>query len=328
MVSTYPTTIPAAIQEPPIVEELRSFFSRLDDSELLKTLTGPMRRGPKGHGMPVLWRCVLVKHYLGLPSTADLIRTLHQNPFVARACGIESPDSIPRKATFSRFFLRLSNYHKVLPKLREVSRALVRKHRETLPAFGERVALDSTTLKGWVNGGREEQSDPDAGWSVKKNSHARTEYTLGYKLHLLVDCESELPIAATVSAGNVHDYKGASNVLRDARRVTTKFRPRLVMADSGYSGRGLFALIKRQYRAGPIIMLNKSHKRALEKHGETQKLPEWKALYAQRQAVERCFSRLKGLRSLNHITLQGKRKVTVHCYLSLIVMQACYNLPV
>ena len=40
------------------------------------------------------------------------------------------------------------------------------------------------------------------------------------------------------------------------------------------------------------------------------------------QAVERCFSLLKGLRSLNNITLQGKQKVTVHCYLSLIVMQA------
>jgi hypothetical protein len=52
------------------------------------------------------------------------------------------------------------------------------------------------------------------------------------------------------------------------------------------------------------------------------KFPEWKALYSQRQAVERCFSRLKGLRSLNNITLQRLPKVTVHIYLSLIVMQA------
>ncbi len=69
-------------------------------------------------------------------------------------------------------------------------------------------------------------------------------------------------------------------------------------------------------------MLNAGHKRLAAKYGEEQKLPEWKALYSQRQAVERCFSRLKGLRSLNNITLQGRAKVTVHCYLSLIVMQA------
>ena len=48
-------------------------------------------------------------------------------------------------------------------------------------------------------------------------------------------------------------------------------------------------------------------------------------MYAQRQALERCFSRLKGLRSLNNITLQGKAKVTAHCYLSLIVMQAAFE---
>ena len=42
----------------------------------------------------------------------------------------------------------------------------------------------------------------------------------------------------------------------------------------------------------------------------------------QRQAVERAFSRLKGQRSLNRITVRRRRKVTVHCYLSLIAMQA------
>ena len=50
--------------------------------------------------------------------------------------------------------------------------------------------------------------------------------------------------------------------------------------------------------------------------------PEWKAVYKQRQAVERAFSRLKGQRSLNHITVRRRRKVTAHCYLSLIAMQA------
>lgn len=50
--------------------------------------------------------------------------------------------------------------------------------------------------------------------------------------------------------------------------------------------------------------------------------PEYKALYSQRQSVERAFSRLKGQRSLNHITTRGLRKVTLHCYLSLIAIQA------
>ncbi len=244
MVSTYSITAPAAIQEPPIVKELQALFSRLDDSELLRELTGPARRGPKGYDMSILWRCVVTKHHLGLPSTAALIRTLHQNPFVARACGIATPDNIPHKATFSRFYLRLSK-RTPLTELKNVSRSLVRRHYGELPAFGERVALDSTTLKGWVNGGKPRPSDSAAGWSVKKNSHGKTEYTLGYKLHLLVDCESELPIAANVSAGNVNDAKRASNVLSEARYTYRRFKPRATMADKQYSGRKLFGLIRR-----------------------------------------------------------------------------------
>ena len=44
-------------------------------------------------------------------------------------------------------------------------------------------------------------------------------------------------------------------------------------------------------------------------------------MYSQRQAVERAFSRLNGQRSLNHITVRRRRKVTLHCYLALIAMQ-------
>ena len=83
-------------------------------------------------------------------------------------------------------------------------------------------------------------------------------------------------------------------------------------------------LVRRQYRATPIIDVNPSHKRILGPayQGDFYRTPEWNALYKQRPAVERVFSRLKGQRSLNHITVRRLRKVTAHCYLSLIAMQA------
>ena len=51
------------------------------------------------------------------------------------------------------------------------------------------------------------------------------------------------------------------------------------------------------------------------------KTEEWAALYRLRGAVERAFSRLKGQRALNKITVRRKGKVTLHCYLSEIAMQ-------
>lgn len=320
------STIPAEAKQPPIVAKLQAVFDSLEDEPLIMALIGPPRRGRKGHPPRTLWYCLITKHVLGLPSTAALIRTLEQNPFIADTCGIRSPDDIPHKSAFTRFLYKLSNYN-MAAKVKDVSRALVRKHYAELPGFGRRVAIDSTTLKGWVNGGKPVPSDPEAKWSVKKNTHGKTEFTLGWKLHLMVDTEYELPIAANVSAGNVHDVTRATNMLTEARRTYSRFHPKYVLADQGYSSRGLFRTIHHQFKSTAIIQVNRGHKRLIRELGQFQGTAEFKALYKQRTAVERAFSRLKGQRSLNNITTRRLRKVTVHCYLALIAMQATFHLP-
>lgn len=77
-------------------------------------------------------RCYVTKYVLGLPSTAALIRELNRNPYIARACGVESPDAIPHESTLSRFMARLSR-RDVLPRLKDVSRSLVRDCYATIP---------------------------------------------------------------------------------------------------------------------------------------------------------------------------------------------------
>ena len=317
----------AAATQPPIVATLQSIFASLDDEHLIEALIGPTRRGPKGHPVRTIWQCVITRYVLGLDSTRALIRLLENNPFVAEVCGIESPDQIPHESTFSRFFKRLTAW-KHIGKLKEVSRSLVRHHYAIYPGFGKRVALDSSTLKAWSNGGKTPKADTDAGWSIKKGTQGNhKEITYGYKLHLLVDAEYELPIAANVSAGNVHDSQRASNVLQEARKTTGKFHPRHLMADAGYCGRKFFALVKRQYRAIPIVQIPPSYKRLRQELGAAVNSAEYKALLKQRQAVERCFSRLKGQRALNKIRVRGRWRVTVHCYLSLIALQAVSGSP-
>ena len=317
----YGTPAGTGVQEPPVVAELHALFARLNDADLLSALQGPTRRGPRGYSPRVLWRCFVAKYALGLPSTVAMVRTLTNNPFVAEACGVSWPNGIPSEATFSRFYRRLAS-QRVLPRLKDVSRALVRECYASLPGFGRLVALDSTTLKGWSNGGKIPKADRHAGWSVKLGTQGVKEAVYGWKCHLLVDAEYELPIAANISAGNVHDQKRASNVLSEARFTYSKFRPRYLMADQGYSGAPLDHLIRRQYLATPIILQNRSHKKRKARAAQFESTPAFKALLKQRQSVERAFSRLKGQRSLNSITVRGRWKVTAHCYLSLIALQA------
>ena len=319
MVSLQHTPTTTVLQEPPIVGALQTLFNNLPDADLLIALQGPTRRGPKGHAIQALWRAFITKHYMGLGCTRELIRTLSNNPWIATPCGFDWPN-VPHEATFSRFFARIS-LRKYQHLLKDVSRALVRRHYRDLPGFGQRVALDATVLKGWSNGGKQPKADTQAGWAVKQGTQGTKEYTYGWKLHLLADCESEMPIAANVSAGNVHDSKRASNVLSEARRTYSRFHPQFVMADKGYATKALFGLIRRQYGSQPVIDLRVNQTKMAVREGKQRSLPGFKALYLQRQAVERAFSRLKGQRSLNSITVRGRMKVTTHCYLALIAMQ-------
>ena len=148
------------------------------------------------------------------------------------------------------------------------------------------------------------------------------EYTYGWKLHLLVDCEYELPIAANISPGNVHDSVRASNVLSEAKYTHRSFHPHYLMADKGYSGRAFISLVRKQYWAYPIVKINPQHRALANKWRPVTSTPEWQALYRQRTSVERVFSRLKAQWSLNHITVRGLSKVTIHCYLSMIALQS------
>ena len=95
MVSVNDTAVVLSTQRPPVVDQLEAVFTSLDDSALLAVLEGSTRRGPKGHPVETLWRCFITKYVLGMESTAELIRTLHNNPYIAHACGINSADAVP-----------------------------------------------------------------------------------------------------------------------------------------------------------------------------------------------------------------------------------------
>lgn len=95
MAVTYPSPLSVLPPVPPVIAELQAIFDTLPDSGLLAALRGPTRRGPKGHNVQSLWRCYIAFYYLGLPSVSDLVRLLHDNPYIAKACGVEGGNPKP-----------------------------------------------------------------------------------------------------------------------------------------------------------------------------------------------------------------------------------------
>jgi transposase len=318
--------------EPPIVAELQAIFDTLPDTDLLALLRGPRRRGRPGYAVDILWRCFVTYYALNIESVSALIRYLRNNPYVAAACGIWSPEDMPSQPTFSRFGSRLAKRWQLVA-VRNVQRALTQRLYDTLPGFGDVLAIDSTPMKAWSNGGKRGKrrspvrrqrarvgkvSDPDAAWWVKKNTHGQSQYTWGYKTHLLCDAVYELPIVVDVSAGNLHDVKKATSLLRQVRYAHNK-SPKYVLADSAYSSQHVRHVIRDQYLATPIIDPHPTHRLA---HKDRDRTPEWRELYKQRTGVERLNSRLKAFYRLDRIRVRGKMKVTLHALLSAVALEA------
>lgn len=241
---------------PPVYGQLRTLFEEIPDDELLKSLK-VYYAGRNGYTYQVLWRTYVAMVVLNLPSFAALIRALQNNPYIALACGIVSPNGIPSKFAYSRFMRKLQAKHsEVLVK--GIMRKLTHKCYETFPGFGNRVAIDSTDLKAWSNGGKTHKSDPDAGWIVKGGTDGRKKFVYGYKLHLLIDTALEIPIAANLTRGNLADVKQATPLMAQARKSCGFFNPEYVLCDAGYSSGLLRKALRKNYGAWPIIKSRKN----------------------------------------------------------------------
>lgn len=189
---------------------------------------------------------------------------------------------------------------------------------------GGPFSFDGTDIKGWSHGGKKSRktgqpTDPDAGWAVKSNTEGNKKYVWGYKVHLLCDTTYELPLAVSVSPGNVHDLLMAKTVLNQASSTNSKFNPDYVICDAAYSAEHLRRDIKRKWGATPVIDPNPKHLKAVAR---TPHDDVWKAIYRRRTAVERLNSRLKAFYRLNHVRTRGKQKVSLHAVLSVVVLLA------
>jgi len=303
-------------QSVPVVKQLNAISRSVPDNGLLVALKA--HTGRPGYTVKILWKTYIAMVVLGLPTFASLIRALHDNPLLAVACEITSPEGIPTKFAYSRFMRKLSQPRYVVM-VKDIMRSLTRSLYKTLPDFGKSVAIDSTDLKAWSKGNKKPVSDPDATWAAKLDTSGKKKFYYGYKLHLLADTQYEIPVVAKVTTASIHDSRIASHLLSQARFTYSKFHPQYVICDAGYSSKDLRYLIKRQYHAEPIIKVNPTHKKALSLYPETK---EWQAIYNRRTSIERLFGRLKCYRRLNNVTVRRRHKVTVHCFLSLIAVQA------
>lgn len=183
---------------------------------------------------------------------------------------------------------------------------------------GRYVAMDSSFVKTFSK----RQEFGSENWNEHKEA-------FGFKLHLLVDCQTKFPIALIVGNGIAHDSTLAIPLLQKAKRWLKK--QGYVLADKGYdSGDIVNWVVKTLHRkAGiPIKKVGKRGKNyswegayrnfQLKAKGRTLK----KSIYNRRGTIERVFSVLKRVFHLGKEETRGLIAFTKNVFLTLI----CYTL--
>lgn len=180
---------------------------------------------------------------------------------------------------------------------------------------GRFVAMDSSFVKTFS--GKEELG------SEGFNGHKKA---YGFKLHLLIDAETSLPVALTVGNGLAHDSTLAVPLLKKARPWLR--RVGYVLADKGYDDSDIVNWIVKVLEAKAGIPIRKKDERARGKQNRYGNLLNWrtkaagrafkKSIYNKRGSVERIFSTLKRVYHLGHEEMRGILNFAKNVYLALI----------
>ena len=173
-------------------------------------------------------------------------------------CGISE---MPHRSTFNRFLTRLSNHQDLVD---QALAALTNQLKAALPGFGEKIAIDSTTIRTHSSPNRPLISDPEASWTAKTHGGNQNskEWYFGYKQHMAVDATYGLPIVQYTTTARRSDSPELPKLLEKAASTHDWFAPTHVMADRGYDAMTNYTTAQK-IGAIPIIAIRSLPKKQL-----------------------------------------------------------------
>jgi hypothetical protein len=273
------------------VQYLSNFSFPLVKKFSQKTLSEQFVGGRPGYDKETLFGWLLVKKvtHWGYETIASMAGVSH--PTLIRA---------------NEFFLQKGIYQKVFVDL--VKQA----YRKGL-IVGKFVALDSSFVETFSK----KQELGSESWNDFKKGY-------GFKLHLLIDCETKFPIALIVTNGLANDGTLAIPLLKKARWWLKKCG--YVLADKGYDDGDIVDWVVRNLGAKAGIPIRKTYKGKNKDKGGNFK--NWqlkvkgrsikKSIYNRRTSVERGFSVIKRTYHLGKEETRGILNFAKNVYLALI----------
>jgi hypothetical protein len=206
-----------------------------------------------------MWNLVLAMKVFQHRTIESFRRELSRNRQLREICGLS--DSVRRKhlvppsGVFSRFVQLLKAEQGEVDRL---FASLVGRLYEELPDFGKLLAGDGKYIDSYAkrpseepNAGAGARAESDAKFSMKEyhymgndgKEHTKKETHYGFKVHVMCDVRTELPVAFAVKPGNFDERK----VLEEMVGALPEWQKNIayaIMADRGYDSTELIKYLK------------------------------------------------------------------------------------
>ena len=216
------------------LERLRLVLDHLPDEEMMRELEGARGRGRDDYPVRAVWNSVLSGIVFGHESVESLRRELLRNGQLRVLCGfdpLKGSSGVPPSWVYTRFLKVLLGYRELIEGMLD---RLVEELRKVLPDFGRRLAVDSKAVLSHGRGKKEEKGvgvrdgrgEQDADFGKKTIRRRRKDGSVwekvkswfGFKIHLMVDADYELPVGFEVTKASVADIKAGKELFESVAR--------------------------------------------------------------------------------------------------------------
>lgn len=254
------------------LERLRLLLEHLPDEELMCTLEKHRGRGRNDYPVRATWNSLLAGIVYQHASVDSLRRELSRNGQLRDLCGFDpllGEKAVPTASAYTNLLGNLMRLHGQVDRLFD---NLVNSLHRELPGFGERLAIDGKAIETHARPmslakqatlARDGRRDIDADFGKKKTVWkdkkgkliTKVKKWFGYKLHLIVDSDYELPVAYELArASRAEQPIGRKLLAKTAERLPGIIESAQVLtADKGYDDTKLIVQSWDTFRIKPVI---------------------------------------------------------------------------
>ena len=253
------------------LERFKLVIDTIPDEKLIKALRDLRGNGRNDCPLEAVWNSILAGIIFQHKGISSLQRELRRNAQLREMCGfnpVVGINSVPSKSAYNRFILNLIKHESLV---RDIFNELVKQVKELVPEFGTNIAFDGKANQSYGKKSKKSSLDgrreKDADWGVKTYKGVNKDGTLwkrvkswfGFRLHLLVDADSELPLNYKITKASKHEQEIAIDLfdkLNDTHPEIIKQCDH-AMGDKGYDSKNIICHLWDNFSIKPIIDIRK-----------------------------------------------------------------------